>query len=270
MSALEIVIAVVAGLCIGFAMGTVGGGGAILAVPVLVYGLHETPLQATTGSLLVVGATAVLGAVVASRQGRVDLGQGLVFGSVSIVGAAVGAWLAHFVPAAVLMACFAALMLVVAATMIRRIVRRGTAEDPPPRAGIWHDGHVDVREAATVAGVATVVGLLTGFLGVGGGFMIVPALTLVLGVPMRKASGTSLVVIAMTSVAALTTRLLTNAGVQPDWGSVGLLTGVAAVGLLAGAAVARRANNRQLSIGFAVLVTAVAVYTAIRALPALF
>ena len=69
MGILEIIIAVVAGLLIGFSMGTVGGGGAILAVPVLVYGLHQSPLQATTGSLIVVGATAVLGAVIAGRQG---------------------------------------------------------------------------------------------------------------------------------------------------------------------------------------------------------
>lgn len=264
MGTFELLIAVVAGLAIGFSMGTVGGGGAILAVPVLVYGLDQTPLQATTGSLIVVGATAVLGAWLAWRQGRLDIGQGLVFGAAAVVGAALGALVAHGIAPEVLMGCFTVLMLVTAVTMVHRIVtgpRQGDASSDQPRHPGWW----------AVAGIATVVGFLTGLLGVGGGFMIVPALVLVLGVPMKKAAGTSLLVIAITSATALVTRLVSAPGeVQPQWTSIAVLTGVAVAGLWVGAAVAAKADNRQLSIGFAGLVCVVAIYTATQALPALF
>lgn len=267
---LEIVIAVLAGLAIGFSMGTVGGGGAILAVPVLVYALGQSPLQATTGSLIVVGVTGALGTLLAHRHARLDIGQGLVFGAAAVVGSSVGALAAHWVAPEVLMACFAVLMVVVAVTMVRKIVRTpkgAAAREPRP---VWSQGRFDWPQVAKVCGVATVVGLLTGFLGVGGGFLIVPALTLVLGVPMWRAAGTSLMVITISCATALVTRLVSApAGVQPQWTTIGLLAGFAVVGLLVGDAVAAKANNRQLSIGFAVLVCAVAVYTASQALPAL-
>ena len=270
MNPFDVVIAVIAGLAIGFSMGTVGGGGAILAVPVLVYGLGQSALQATTGSLIVVGVTAILGSVMAHRQRRLDVSQGAIFGLVAIVGSSAGALVAPWVPDTVLMGCFAALMLVVAFTMIRRILRTPLGATPRPARPIWADGRVDWPQAARVGAVATVVGFLTGFLGVGGGFMIVPALTLVLGVEMKKAAGTSLMVIAISCASALVTRLVSApAAVQPDWASIGALTTAAVVGLLLGAAVATRANNRQLSIGFAALVTGVAVYTAAQAVSAL-
>lgn len=258
MTALDILIAVIAGGLIGFSMGTVGGGGALLAVPVLVYGLKQTPLQATTGSLLVVGGTALLGSLVAHAQRRVDWRQGLLFGAAAIAGAALGSLAAQLVPGNVLMILFSALMVYVSSTMIRKLVRtrRSPAADTPA----W----------PLVLAVATVVGFLTGFLGVGGGFMIVPALTLVLGVDMRRAAGTSLVVIAITSAAALATRLLGDPEtLQPQWASILVLLGVGAVGLLVGAAVVARANNRQLSVGFAALVTAVAIYSTVQSVAAL-
>ncbi|MBO1030419.1 sulfite exporter TauE/SafE family protein [Tessaracoccus sp. SD287] len=270
MSILELLIMVVAGLAIGFSMGTVGGGGAILAVPVLVYAVHQTPLQATTGSLVVVGVTGVLGAWLAWRQRRLDVGQGLVFGAAAVAGSAVGALAAHRVDAAVLMACFAVLMLVTGFTMVRKLVTPPTGAVHESRP-VWAEGRFDWAQVAKVAAVASVVGFLTGFLGVGGGFMIVPALTLVLGVPMRKAAGTSLMVIAISCAAALVTRWVSEpSGVQPPWVLVAPLVTFAVVGLLLGAAVAARANNRQLSIGFAVLVCGVALYTSAQALPALF
>ena len=270
MSILELLIMVVAGLAIGFSMGTVGGGGAILAVPVLVYGVGQTPLQATTGSLIVVGVTGILGAWLAWRQRRLDLSQGLVFGVSAVVGSAVGALAAQRVDAAVLMACFAVLMLVTATTMVRKLITTptGLAHESRP---VWASGRFDWPQVGKVAAVATVVGFLTGFLGVGGGFMIVPALTLVLGVPMRKAAGTSLMVIAISCATALVTRWGSEpTGVQPPWTLIGPLVTFAVVGLLVGTAVAARANNRQLSIGFAALVCVVAVYTSAQALPALF
>ncbi len=114
---------------------------------------------------------------------------------------------------------------------------------------------------------ATVVGLLTGFLGVGGGFLVVPALLLALALPMEYAAGTSLVVITLTSGAALAVR--TGAGAAPDWGVVLVLTAVSALGGFLGALLADRVPTRRLSTAFTVLVLVVALYTAARALPAL-
>jgi hypothetical protein len=114
---------------------------------------------------------------------------------------------------------------------------------------------------------ATTVGLLTGFLGVGGGFLVVPALLLALTLPMQYAAGTSLVVITMTSAVALLVRA--GAGVAPDWGIVLLLTAASAVGGAAGARLADRTDTRRLTLAFTVLVLGVAAYTAARALPPL-
>ena len=114
---------------------------------------------------------------------------------------------------------------------------------------------------------ATVVGLLTGFLGVGGGFLVVPALLLVLALPMQYAAGTSLVVITMTSAVALAVRA--GSGVDPDWSLVLVLTVASAVGAVLGARMVDRVGTRRLQIAFTLLVLAVACYTAARALPAL-
>jgi uncharacterized membrane protein YfcA len=114
---------------------------------------------------------------------------------------------------------------------------------------------------------ATVVGLLTGFLGVGGGFLVVPALVLALALPMEYAAGTSLVAITLTSAAALVVRAGT--GTTPDWGVVVALTVASIVGGLLGARIANRSDTARLSAAFTVLVVGVAIYTAARALPAL-
>jgi len=114
---------------------------------------------------------------------------------------------------------------------------------------------------------ATIVGLLTGFLGVGGGFLVVPVLLLALALPMEYAAGTSLVVITLTSAAALAVR--TGVGSTPDWALVVVLTAVSAIGGFLGAKLADRVDTNRLTAAFTVLVLAVAVYTAVRALPAL-
>ena len=122
-------------------------------------------------------------------------------------------------------------------------------------------------QALKVLVTATAVGLLTGFLGVGGGFLVVPALVLALALPMEYAAGTSLVVITVTSASAMAVRA--GVGSMPDWGIVIALTLASVAGGLAGARVAARTDTTRLSAGFTVLVLVVAVYTAARALPAL-
>ena len=269
---MTLLLAIFAGAIIGLSLGALGGGGSILAVPVLVYALGQSPAQATTGSLVVVGVTSLIGAVEAYRAGHVLLARGAGFGAVALGGAVVGAKASAHVPEPVLLACFAALMLLVAAVMAIRLVRnedgnrRGAPDDPiitfsPTFA-------CQCPRALKVLITATVVGLLTGFLGVGGGFLVVPALLLALALPMEYAAGTSLVVITMTSAVALAVRAGT--GVSPDWWLVVVLTGASAAAAVAGARLAGRTDTRRLQTAFTVLVVAVAVYTAARAFPALF
>ena len=270
---ITVAVAILAGVLIGLSLGALGGGGSILAVPVLVYALGQSPGQATTGSLVVVGVTALIGAVAAHRAGNVLLGRGVAFGVVAVGGAAAGALGAAHVSEPVLLASFAVLMLLVGGLMAVRQLRPGTAE-PRTRASL--DDPIitfsptfacECPRALKVLVTATVVGLLTGFLGVGGGFLVVPALVLALALPMEYAVGTSLVVIALTSAAALAVRA--GSVVQPDWWVVLVLTVASAAGGYAGARVADRADTHKLSAAFTVLVLVVAVYTAIRALPAL-
>lgn len=282
---LDLVIAVVAGALIGLSLGALGGGGSILAVPVLVYALDQSPSQATTGSLVIVGVTALIGAITAYRAGNVLLARGVAFGLVGVGGAAVGAKASALVSEAVLLAAFAILMLVIGSMMAVRQVRgrRTTREQKSgsdPGVGTARRFALDdpiitfsptfacqCPRALKVLITATMVGLLTGFLGVGGGFLVVPALLLALALPMEYAAGTSLVVITLTSVAALAVR--TGVGSTPDWDVVLILTATSAVGGFLGAKLAARIDTRRLTTAFTVLVLAVALYTATQALPAL-
>ena len=270
---MTLVLAVVAGSLIGLSLGALGGGGSILAVPVLVYALGQSPAQATTGSLVVVGVTSLMGAVAAYRAGHVLLARGAAFGAVALGGAVVGARASAHVPESVLLACFAALMLIVAGVMAARLLRResggapGRAELDDPIIRFSPNFACQCPRALKVLITATVVGLLTGFLGVGGGFLVVPALLLALALPMEYAVGTSLVVITMTSAVALAVRA--GIGVAPDWWLVLVLTTSSAASAVAGARLASRTDTRRLQLAFTILVLAVAIYTAARAFPAL-
>lgn len=271
-----LLVAVVAGALIGLSLGALGGGGSILAVPVLL-ALGQTATQATTGSLVVVGVTSLAGAVTAYRTGNVLLARGVAFGVVAIAGAVLGAHASAAVSEAVLLTAFAGLMLVVATLMTVRQLRGrrgGPARTRDDRARL--DDPIitfsptfmcQCPRALKVLVTATAVGLLTGFLGVGGGFLVVPALTLALALPMGYAAGTSLVVISITSAAALGTRAGT--GVAPDWWLVVVLTVTAVAGSIAGARIAARTDTARLSAAFTGLVLLVAAYTAATAIPAL-
>lgn len=273
---MSLVIAVVAGALIGLSLGALGGGGAILAVPVLVHLLGQAPAAATTGSLVVVGVTAVIGAIAGLRAGQVRLGHGLAFGAVAIGGAVLGARLSLRVPPDLLMACFASLMALVGGVMAWRLAssgRRGS-HGQHRRAGgrpqlddpiiAFRDGFMcDCPRALKVLVTATVVGLVTGFLGVGGGFLVVPALVLALALPMHQAVGTALVVIAVTSATALATRA--GAGVAPEWGVVAMLTATSALAAALAARWTARLDSHRLQGAFVVVLLAVALYTAASA-----
>lgn len=275
-----LILALLAGALVGLSLGALGGGGSILAVPVLVYALGQSPAQATTGSLVVVGTSALVGAVTAHRAGRVLLARGVVFGGVATGGAVAGAHASSLVPEPVLLVSFAALMLAVGTLLAvrqwrgRRTPTGGDAGTTTRRPEL-DDPIITFRptfacqcpRALKVLVAATAVGLLTGFLGVGGGFLVVPALLLALSLPMEYAAGTSLVVITLTSGAALLARVGT--GVAPDWGLVLALTAAAAAGGALGARLAARTDTRRLSAAFTGLVLLVGVYTAGQAVPAL-
>jgi uncharacterized membrane protein YfcA len=268
-------VIVIAGALIGLSLGTLGGGGSVLTVPALVYGLGQTAAQATIGSLLVVGITSLAGAITAYRSGNVLLTRGLTFGAVAVGGAAAGAKASSLVPQPVLLAAFAASLLIVAAAMTARQLRSRPGRpkaDPNSNAGhpilsFSPSIACDCRRALKVLITATVVGLFTGFLGVGGGFLVVPALVLALGLPMAYAAGTSLVVITITSASALAVRA--GIGAHPAWGLLALLTAVAVAGGWAGALLAARTDTHRLQAAFTILLVLVAGYTAWHALPAL-
>lgn len=274
---MTLAVAVVAGALIGLSLGALGGGGSMLAVPVLVYALGQGPAQATTGSLVVVAVTSLVGAVAAHRAGNVLLARGAAFGLVAIGGAIAGARASAAVAEPVLLSAFAALMLVVG-TLLAVRQWRGRRTDPADRP-VRRPGLDDpvitfsptfacqCPRALKVLVTATAVGLLTGFLGVGGGFLVVPALLVALSLPMEYAAGTSLVVITITSTVALLARA--GSGVAPDWGPVAALTVAAALAAVGGARIADRADTRRLTAAFTGLVLTVAAYTAVQALPAL-
>jgi uncharacterized membrane protein YfcA len=267
------ILAVPLGLLIGLSLGALGAGGSILTVPALVYVLGQDPRTATTSSLLIVGATSLIALVPHARAGRVRFGQGLLFGILGTAGSIAGSTLSSTVPPAVLLTAFAALMLLVATLMLRRSLRAPRYGGEAPE--LAAEPMLTLRpltcacpRVVKVVVTATAVGLLTGFFGVGGGFALVPALVLALGYPMPVAVGTSLLVIAINSATALAARISSGSD-HLDWALIGIFTAAAIAGSLVGGRISARANPRHLTLAFALLLVAVALYTAARTLPAL-
>jgi uncharacterized membrane protein YfcA len=235
----HLLIAVVLSALIGVSLGLLGGGGSILAVPLLVYVARVEPHAAIGMSLAVVGATSLGGALVHARAGRVDIKAAALFGVAGMMAAPVGARLSHAVEGRILLLLFAVLMIVVGGLMLRS--RRTAAVSRSPH-----------RAVVPVAGLA--VGLLTGFLGVGGGFLVVPGLTLLAGLPMHAAIGTSLLVIALNSAAGLAGHL--REGDMP-LALTATFTLAAILGSFVGVRLAGALDAHQLRRSFAAFVVAV-------------
>ena len=263
-------LAIPLGVIIGLSLGALGGGGSILTVPALVYVLGQDPRDATTSSLIIVGITSLIALVPHSRAGRVRFGQGLLFGALGTAGSFAGTALSRSVAPTTLLLAFAALMLVVSALMLRRVLGSDHGLGPldpsiEPMITLRPFTCACPRVAKVVV-TATLVGLLTGFFGVGGGFALVPALVLALGFPMPTAVGTSLLVIAVNSSTALAARATNSSSTSLDWPVIATFTVAAIVGSLLGGRIASRANPRHLTIAFAVLLVVVSLYTAARSL----
>ncbi|WP_435202176.1 sulfite exporter TauE/SafE family protein [Janibacter sp. GS2] len=256
-------------LLTGLALGALGGGGSILAVPALVHVLGQDPVTATTSSLIIVGITSLLSLPAHHRAQRVRFGQGVTFGLLGTAGSFAGSAASRAVPAAVLMTAFAALMVLVAVLMLRRSLSGSSqSADVGPHEPIitLHPLACACPRLVKLVVAATVVGLLTGFLGVGGGFVLVPALVLVLGFTMPVAVGTSLLVIAINSATALAARTQQGVG-DLDWPLILGFAAVAVVGSLIGSRVADRIPAQRLSQAFAVLVLVIAAFTAVQYVP---
>ncbi|MEZ5098427.1 MAG: sulfite exporter TauE/SafE family protein [Thermoleophilia bacterium] len=243
-----IALAVPIGLALGLALGTVGGGGAVLALPVLVYVLGQSVHAATTASLLVVAGAALAGAIGHARGGRMCWRIAGAFAGAAIPGSLLGTAANAAVPATGLLAGFAVLMLVVAWVTRRRAAQATGAEDA---------GCPLVR-LVPIVGAGLVTGFLTGLLGVGGGFLVVPILALVLHAPLRRAIATSLAIVSAVSLLGLVEHVAL--GSELDW-AVALPFAAAAVGgALAGSGLAARLPQRTLATGFAVVLGSVAIY----------
>lgn len=239
----EILLAIPFGVAIGLAFGLVGAGGSLLTVPVLVYVLGQGARVATTATLVIVGITAVAGAAEYARRGAVRWRVAVSFGGAAAAGAVGGTFLNRFVDEQALLAAFGVLMLVAAYALAR---------GRPP-------GNVSAQQRITprvvLGGFA--VGVLTGFFGVGGGFIIVPVLVLGLGLSIESAVGTSLVVIALATSAALAGHLATE---TLDWPLTIVFSAAAVSGAVAGARVSGRIPAAALTRAFSVVVAAVGVF----------
>ena len=261
------IISVAAGVVVGMLIGALGGGGGVLTIPILVFGLDVAPHVAASSSLVIVGVTSALALVGAARRRVVHWGTGLVFGVIGTVGTFFGTALARRIDGAHLLLAFAALLVVIAIVMWRRAAlapdSHQTSVAPRDRPVM---GSLLGPEAATIMAAATAVGLLTGFFGVGGGFAVVPALVLALKLPMSEAVGTSLLVLTLNTCSALAARAITEHGLPIDVGIVVPFTCAAIGGSYLGAALARRAPSDVLQRAFAVLLVGVALLTAVRTL----
>lgn len=245
-----LLVGIILALLIGLTLGLLGGGGSILALPMLIYVLAVEPKDAIASSLLIVGTTSLVGVVAHARAGRVRWPIGLAFGVAGMAGAFVGGRLAHFIPSAALLVAFGVMMLATSAKMI------GGGGAPAKR------GANPSLVRSLVMGA--VVGLVAGMVGAGGGFLVVPALTIFAGLAMPEAVATSLLVIAMQSLAGFAGHA---AHAHVPWDLVGPVAGATVGGSLVGVALAKRFKPDTLRKAFGWLVLAMGIFVVVKQLP---
>ncbi len=269
-------LAILFGAIVGFALGLTGGGGGVFAVPLLVYGLAIAPREAVGISLASVGGTAVFGAVPRLVRGEVELRTGLLFAVAGMAGAPVGAYLSKLVPEQVLLVLFAILMFVVAFRMWSK------AKDPKPADGVGvtesdpssdrsacqRDEKGKLRMTSACARLLVLVGLMTGVLsgmfGVGGGFVIVPALVLFSGMAIHRAVCTSLFVIVLVSISGVASHVAAGNPLSLEVTIRFMVGGFA--GMWLGGLVAKRLKGPTLQKTFSVAVVLVATFVIFKSL----
>jgi uncharacterized protein len=260
-------VAAVLGIVVGAVIGGFGGGGGVLTVPALVYVLGQDAHDATTGGVLIVGVTSLVGTLVRIRERGIEWRTGIAFGAVGVPSAYLGTLVNRHVDQPALLIAFACLTLLAAAAMLWR---GDSAEDPPEPGGSGTavaTRHGVITSAAVkivVCGVA--VGFLTGFLGVGGGFLVVPALVVVLRLPMSLAVGTSLFIIVVNAASSVLSR---TADLHLDWMVIGPFAAAAIAASLVAKRVACKLSGATLSRAFAFMIGAVGLFVAAESLATL-
>lgn len=274
-----VVLSLVFGIVIGLALGLTGGGGSIFAVPLLVYAMSVPAHEAVGISLAAVGATAAWGVIQHRRGGQVEFRTGLLFAVTGMIGAPIGTWLNSLMPEKLLMLLFAGLMLAIALRMWRRAAAAKTpvaattnADDvvvviPKPaicRRDAQGRLHLTSRCAVLLIALGFSTGILSGLFGVGGGFVIVPALVLFSGMPIHRAVATSLLVIALISTSGIASFLIADRPI--DFTIAALFTGGGIVGLSIGTILGRRISGAALQKGFSMAVVAVAAFVVTKSM----
>ncbi len=254
------------GAVVGLSLGLTGGGGAIFAVPLLVYGLSVDPRQAVGISLAAVGTTSLVGFLGRWKSGQVEVATGLMFAVAGMIGAPLGSWLSAKIPESLLLTLFALLMLVVAVRMWRKA---GPTSAPPIGAAEDLAGPTCRRDATgklqltspcavLLAGVGVLTGVLAGLFGVGGGFVIVPALVLFSGMAIHRAIGTSLLVITLISASGVASHLW--AGREIPLATTLYFVSGGVLGMFAGIWASQYLSGPALQKFFAVAIVAVAFF----------
>ncbi len=253
------ILAWLGALFIGLTLGLLGSGGSILTVPVLTYLVGQETKVAIAGSLMIVGIISLFSAIPYARQKLVKWRTVVLFGLPGMAGAIAGAWLAHFVSDAIQMLIFAALMLVASYLMFKPMDLKDSENDHAERAmyKIMIDGFI--------------VGGVTGLVGVGGGFLIIPALVLLGGLSMRLAVGTSLVIIAVKSFAGFFEYLSVLEALQLsiDWNIIAIFSVIGIMGGWLGHKISNKIDQNQLKQGFAVFLVLMGVFILYKSIPTL-
>lgn len=249
-----IFLELVLGFGIGLSLGLLGGGGSLLTVPALVYLVGQTPQAAVTTSLAIVGANSMVGAMFHGSNGRLNWKVALVFGGAGVLVAYLSASISGHISPELLLVAFAILMVGIGILLLVRRTNEGPiAYVPRP---MWQ---------TVISG--SVVGLLTGILGVGGGFMVVPALVMLVGLPIQTAIGTSLIIIAMNSVAGFLGHIESG---SMDWMVTLTFASAGLLGTFSGMKLSRRLSSSKLQKAFAVFVIGLAIFLLVDNLSKLF
>lgn len=252
---------------IGISLGLIGGGGSILTVPVLVYLFGVNPVHATAYSLFIVGITSVVGSFFKYREGLVNLKTGILFGIPSILAVyATRKWIVPAIPTDImeigsfmltknilLMLLFAVLMVLASASMIREKSAVSATVTKP----------TGMKSILLIIAEGAVVGTLTGLVGAGGGFLIIPALVLLTGLPMKEAVGTSLFIIAAKSLIGFTGDL---GQFEMDWNLLLVVSAIAVAGIFVGNTLSKRIDGAALKKGFGWFVLVMGIYIIVKEL----
>jgi len=241
-------VAWIGALFVGLSLGLLGSGGSILTVPVLIFLIGEGEKVAIAESLAIVGAIALAGSMPYARRRLVDWRSVVLFGIPGMIGSYLGAAVSGYISGTTQLALFGFIMLAAAGLMVR-----------PPRSD---DVLADVRVAWKIAGDGLIVGVVTGLVGVGGGFLIVPALVLLGGLEMHRAVGTSLFIIALKSFTGFVKYLdvLGDLELAVDWRLIGIFVVVGTAGSIVGNRLAARTPQTRLRQVFAAFLVAMGLF----------